>query len=70
MFDHLPVKYREQNSPYAQAVDVCDTCSELNEGLVKIVPIDACPAAKAKDDEYFNYLAGRGPRPEWLPVLP
>lgn len=66
--NHLPVDYRgrfeQQENRYGPPGEVCDTCSDLEDG--HLVPVAFCPRAYAALCEYEDWLAGAGERPVWL----
>jgi hypothetical protein len=65
---HLPVDYRgrfeQEESRFGPPAQVCDTCSDLEAGV--LVPVAFCPPAAAALQEYDDWLPGIGERPVWL----
>ena len=61
---HFLLSYRpEGEGRWTTPADVCDTCSDLDLGV--LVPVSFCILARQRTDEYYAFLSG-GPEPEWL----
>lgn len=65
---HLPLDYRgefeHRENRFGSPGQVCDTCSNFEQGL--LVPVSFCPPAQAAQADYDRWLCDQGDRPVWL----